>query len=46
MRRGGLLAMTMNNSQLICNRIPLILQNHDHVSLKINADASGVVRSQ
>ena len=33
--------MTMNNSRLISNRIPLILQNHDHVSLKINADASG-----
>ena len=35
------LAMTMNNSRLISNRIPLILENHDHVSLKINADASG-----
>ena len=35
------LAMTMNNTRLISNRIPLILQNHDHVSLKINADASG-----
>mgnify|MGYP006910147570 FL=1 len=33
--------MTMNNSRLISNRIPLILENHDHVSLKINADASG-----
>ncbi len=33
--------MTMNHSRLISNRIPLILENHDHVSLKINADASG-----
>ncbi len=35
------LAMTMNNSRLIRNCIPLILKNHDHVSFKMNPDALG-----